>query len=685
MEQTRSCCFCWLATAVWTLAPDDRFCSLCGQRLASVVPRGPVLGTASGTSVLILYMQERKPGELSGCLEFQLGSRAEHLAPTWKPGGEPDSFLDRWERPASDALVLHVKAVSPGPNVCGAIGRAQLEFALSADRFVFEVRLYALGRLSPRAWLSRRDGASEGIHWVLYRDAQNGVLLLRGELGEHIPVQIEHVDCRHEAVTISPPAETAAFVSETVTHWDVSRLRRDVEEDRAPFRVQLKGLPPVEIEPRIFWRLRPADAVPYPASLTVPLLGSAVDQEHPVLLTNVDYLDLHIRAIESSAGWIEPVFRTDRPLFLRAGESTRVTLRLRAGTLDAGGPHVGSVTFHFKNRGKQTYHVRVERVRIPHCLARPLLIDPGPPRIVVAYHDPDSGELTYLPACGTIGLAPAALGLPEGDYLRALYRGERKEALLGALVRAVRTQATDRGSIIAGDIWLVGRPWVPEALALPGVRRIDALNLCRRHLTRENGSPVSQRLQLLEAWAVWSVPPPAPGDVHPFPPQGRGVGSTLGVGVARCLLRQLRQCRGLNRGDEGQLAWIESGAGAVPDSALWLQHACECLLADCAWGPAHAWDALLATLVAHLPSARACNFDRARGIADFYGELNGHLRLLAQATGQRPCALFSPLFSKEVLARTVQSSDIVCNAPFSFHSPTWLEWASQEPSSTVDR
>jgi hypothetical protein len=680
MEQAAPCCFCWLASAAWTLGQDDRFCSLCGQRITTVTPRGPVLRHGPGAPLLAVYLEEDGPGELAGCLEFHLRGRAEQLTPRWRSSGEPASRVSSWERPSPDTLLLQVRT-KPLPAIAnGAIGKASLAIELPADCFVFEVHLYALPEQRPRAWLSRRDGTgSVDAVWVLYRDTHDGVLLVRCDLGG-VPVQIERVDCPHEAVTPRLLTDSASPQSQAVAHWDVSRLRRDVEEDVVPFRVYLRGLPPVALQQRILWRMRQPLSC-YPAALTVPLLTSGANYDYLVQLQNVDSVDLRIVRVESSVPWIEPLLGPAQVLSLRAGESSHLLLRLRAGVIDAGGPHLATVTFHFRGLGKQAYDVRVERVRTPRWLTGPLLVDPGPPRIVIGYPDPDTGELTYLPGAGTIGLSPEALGLPLWDYLGAVYRGRRAEALVGRLVEAARSGAANRGAVIAGEVRLVGRPWVPTTLSLPDVQRIDALELCRRPPHPLSPSPSLGEGEnaavevLLEAWCTWVLPPGAPGQMSSPPRRSQGLTNTLGIRLVHCLLRHLREGARLSQADEAQLGLVERPAPAIPDRALWLQQAGEAFLADHAWGPAHAWDALLAVVAEHLPSARGCSLERTLLIADFQRELNEYLQLLTKAVGQRTCVLVCPLFSEEVIDRIVQSGETPPGSPVAFRAPEWLEWA----------
>jgi hypothetical protein len=679
MDPTASCCYCWLGKAAWPLARDDRFCGLCGQRLASVVPRAPVLWAPSGLPVLIVYLAE-EAGQLAGCLRFQVGGRVGGLTPGWESLGDRRSWVSRWERPASDAVVLHVQAPAPAPGRSGEVGRARVALRLPADRFDFEVRLYALGALRPHAWLSRPDGNGAGrvaTDWVLYRDAPDCVLSLRCELGEGIPVQLESVDCRHEAVTLRGGGEPAGPVSQTEVHCDVSRLRRDATHDEVPFRLHLRGLGPVEIEPRILWRQRQPLRCS-PVALTVPALTAGLEMNHAVQLTNADSLDLLVERVEASAPWLEPLPGDGRPFLLRPGESRQLLLRLRAAAGHAPGPCRGALTFHFKGLGQQAYDVCVERVQVPRRLAGALLVDPGPPRVVIAYPDPDGGELTYLPGVGTIGLAPEALGLKPDDYARAVYRPGDTGRLVARLVQAACAQALTRGPVSAGEVRLLGRAWLPERLDVPGVRRVDPLALCRRVVT-EQGRPADTLVLLLEAWCVWSLPPPTPD--RPSPPvRSRGLAQTLGAGVVRCLLRQLRrpgQPKALALAHEAHFAWAEAAVQEVPPHALWLQGACETLLADYAWGPDHAWDALFAAVQKRLPSARRCAFDRATAGADFNRELDRHLQLLARTVGRRPGVFLCPLFAQPELAQRFQSGGPLRGLPIALQPPRWLEWAAQ--------
>jgi hypothetical protein len=693
MDPTTSCCFCWLGAAAWPLAGDDRFCSLCGQRLASVEPCAPVLATPSGVPAVIAYLEEEDAGELAGCLEFRLGGRVEYLTPVWEPEASSASSVSHWERPSHDALVLRVRAPAPASRASGELGRARLELRLPADRFTFEVRLYALGALRPHAWLSRADANGHGngngtaeTNWVLFRDAADCVLSLRCELGEGIPVQLERVDCRHQAVTLRPTPEPASLVSQTEVHWDVSRLRRDAAHDQVPFRLHLRGLGPVEIEPRILWRQRKPLRC-NPAALTVPVLTAGQDQEHLVQVTNADFPDLLIERVESSAPWVEAAPGEHPSFLLRPGESRNLVLRLRGGEAGGPPPYRAAVTFHFRGLGKQTYDVCAERVRIPRRLAGPLLIDPGPPRVVVAYHDPDSGELTYLPGAGTIGLAPEALGLTAEEYGRAVHRPGQAGPVLARLVRAAYAQALSRGPVSAGEVRLVGRPWGGAAADLPGVRRVDGLALCRRVVT-DLGRPADTRVLLLEAWGVWFVPPPPPGEWRPQVQRSRGVTQTLGAGVVRCLLRQLRRHRPHRERpwpDEAQFAWAETSALEVPAEALWLQSACETLLADYAWGADHAWDALLGAVQERLTAARRCPLDRATAVADFDRELDRHLQLLGRTVGERPRVFLSPLFAQAEVAQRLQAGEALRGLPVALQPPRWLEWAASRPGDKVTR
>src|SRR5262249_38606722 len=106
--------------------------------------------------------------------------------------------------------------------------------------------------------------------------------------------------------------------------------------------------------------------------------------------------------------------------------------------------------------------VRVETVQRARQLPGPLLLDPGPPRVIAAYHDAD-GQLVYARATGDGGVDPVELGLDAEEYARVVY-GDGNETLLLRLLRVaaarvrrwVRVRA--RRMLVCGHLWMARVP-----------------------------------------------------------------------------------------------------------------------------------------------------------------------------------------------------------------------------------
>src|SRR5205814_10709548 len=106
-------------------------------------------------------------------------------------------------------------------------------------------------------------------------------------------------------------------------------------------------------------------------------------------------------------------------------------------------------------------------------LTGPLLIDPGPPRIILAYWDRTRRALVYPDRGGDGGLEPEALGLTVDEYAAAAYGDQPALPLVRQLVTAALAYARHHLDLDAASVCLCGHPWIPPDLDLPQVQVHD--------------------------------------------------------------------------------------------------------------------------------------------------------------------------------------------------------------------
>ena len=325
----------------------------------------------------------------------------------------------------------------------------------------------------------------------------------------------------------------------------------------------------------------------------------------------------------------------------------------------------------------------VQKVRSLRAPAGPLLIDPGPPRVVLAFVDPNDDHLLYLPGSGSIGLEPEQLALSVPGYLQAVYGDPAAQPVLERLTALARACAR-RAGLDVGRVVLCRQPWLPAALTMPDGELIDWTVLCRQGDLRRTGLPATATCVRLDAWAGYLVAAPSSANALPGVHRVDARGKMLGDGIVRCLLQQLAP---LSPEDGGQLQGRGSQAHAVPRWLLW---ACESLLGDYRWGPDYAWRKLLGTIWRCLPSTRSRVFDATLADHAFRKEMRAHIGLIVQTVRRQPsagqvvrsCALVSALFARDDVAEEIQSLSID-DVKLTVVPSGWLKWLgwSQRESS----
>jgi hypothetical protein len=671
-------CLCWSGQGRWPVRRDDRFCSLCGERCASVLPRGPVVEPGP-PATLAAYLRAEPGGGLAGSLAFSLGGLyADEPRVRWHTQ-EGGGWLVAQKVPAADSLLLRLQARGDLSTPTGPLGRAHLEIELCADVFVFDVQLFALGA-EPTAWMRVRDDQLDGYDLVVYRETDRGYTTLYAELSG-VPVQWEHVRCDHPAASVVLlDADRAVPVARARIFWEPSLLSRDVPGEVVPFHVKLRDLDEFRHDQQLWWRRRrPLHC--QPVALTVPLLTRGQNETWLVRFTNTDLEPLRLQTLSASVPWVAPAACAGVPVVLQPGQAETVLLRLVPEQINGvEGPHTGQVTFGLGDRGQQVFEVCVETVRSPRVLSGPLLVDPGPPRVVVAYPDPDGAGLVYLRG-GSAGLEPGQLGADEAEYLAAVYDGQPTEHVLARLTAGALEHARRWGPLHACRVRLCRQPWLARQPDLPDVELTDWAALCLAGADLPEDVPLIR----IDAWAAYFVAPSAGGPPHVRRTSDRT--SAIGAAILDCLLHQWQRLAGqrLSRADADHLCWAHTDWAQPPEP--WVLAACEALLGDYAWGPDYAWRRLLETVRDRLPSARRLPFDVAGADRDFTQAVRDYTRRVCRTLGQvlpappRACALVSALFARAELVAAVEAKELAVDTEVLAVPARWLSWLDREVAS----
>jgi hypothetical protein len=527
------------------------------------------------------------------------------------------------------------------------------------ERFEFLIHAFVIDELQGKVWVGSQPGERHpGRDLVIYRGAEPGATFLEFELGSGIPVQWESLTCHHPAVTLQPlQADRASPVARARVRWHPNRLASDGQTEDLRFRLRLRGLPVHNFHQRVSWRRR-QPLLCEPAGLVVPVLSGERPAVHEVHVTNSDPQPLVLQRIESSVAWVTEAAPSE-PLPLDPGQNARIRLEVHPAALNgASAPHLGQVAFVFAGRGRQPFSVRVDAVRRVQPLPGPLLIDPGPPRIVLGRWDSATREVVYLPCSGDGGLEPAKLGLAPQEYAGAVHEQRGSRALCRELIARALHAVREREQREVREVLVCSRPWLANVLPAENRFARDWRSLCLKWAASGGQSPAC--LIRLDAWEASVLV----CDQEPRTEKHDG-GPSLGSAVEDWLRKQHRPI-------------------ALPASTPgWLRLACDEFLCDYRWGAAHAWRRLLAAWREHLADRRRPEFhlheaDRwlRRCLEDQARRLAELAREMIAGAGVR--LWVSPLFGSRSWAELVISStrsfgdEAVCLAP------AWVEWLGRE-------
>jgi hypothetical protein len=520
---------------------------------------------------------------------------------------------------------------------------------------------------------------------VLPREARAVRTFLHLEAGAGIPVQFDAVRCDHPAVTVRllhPGRARAPAVAEVL--WDPARLAADAEE--VLFRLSACGLPDATLRQRVRRELsRPVRF--QPGTLVVDCLAEDGPQARLVRLTNEDARPVVIRGVEPGPPWVAgAALPGTLPLRLAPGASTSLRVDLHLQEVNgAPPPYHGQIALDLADRGRQCYPVRVEAVRTPRRLAEPLLIDPGPPRVVLARWDPERRRLAYLPCSGDGGIEPEELGLHRHDYAAAVYRLGPAQELLGYLVAAARARCRMRDLLDFGSVRLCRHAWVPVNFAAPGVEVCDWDALAFDRLGRHGPAPTLLRVGL---WDACLVHGPGQEPVPLLRPEEPA--QSMGTALIRWLAEHwlARRAGGVSPLIKGN----HQGANAPrsPAGSVWLPLACEAVVPDCRWGPAYAWRRLRRAAWRAVPELGRVPLDLpaahrllVRALADYAQQVCLNLVRLGVGEGPGGLAIVGPLSGSPLLRGVLRS--ILASAGFAaeFAADPWVAWLA--PAEAADR
>jgi hypothetical protein len=545
--------------------------------------------------------------------------------------------------------------VPPGP-----FGRAQLRVKVQGHAFDFTVAAFGTTGLTPRIRPSVQPGppfAQRDL--VVYRGPDSAKSFLEMDLGGAVPVQWEALSCDHPAATVLPlHPEKCVPVVQAVVRWDLTRFRTDSDGEEVGFRLKLRDLPEVDFRQRLWWRLR-HPLVCQPTGLMLPALVEEQTETHVVRLANADRQPLVLERLHSDDTWLAgQLLQGNGSVRIEPGASADVQVELKPQELNgATGPFLGRVAFCFQGRGRQLYPVRVEKVQRARQLRGPLLVDPGPPRVIAGYHDAD-GQLIYSRATGDGGVDPAELGLDAEEYARIVY-GDGNETLLLRLLRVAAARVRTWDQVRARQM-LVCRP-----LGMAHVPPVNAVAFCdTSDLLPQR--PDAEGTVRLDAWETFFHETDEAG--RRWPPVRVGELQPLSNVVLACLPER---------------SWLNAGAPVPP----WQRLAVEALLADHRWGPDFAWRRLQRTWNEHTPRAQRLQLDPGEADEQFRRRLTvfAH-RLLAWLAARSRKATATPAYSlvgcvlgSRPLADLIRSTAAGLGVAVECADARWLEWLPVRP------
>jgi hypothetical protein len=552
--------------------------------LLAVVPQAPLLAAGPPAGVVVyLRPDPATQGRCSGSLTLRLiGTGSDTPTVCWHPRTEPPLRLHRLARPAADLLAVSLQTETDPATFAGALGQGKLTVECHGEVFDFQVHAFGVDEAGGRVWLSRRAELRPAGKRVVvfYRGAEGrGLTFLAFDLPGAVPVQWEALECAHPAVTVELlHAGLARPVARARLWWDPRWLGQDEGTEDVVFRLRPCGLAAVQFRQRVLWRLRHPLRC-RPPMLAVPCLDSDRPAVHWVRVTNEDRQSITVQDLAADVPWVTGMLPGGQPLSLDPGAEATLRLEFHPQALNgAAPPHLGVVTAVLRNRGHQSYPVRIETVQGPRALEAPLFVDPGPPRIVLARWDSVKRRMAYITGDG--GLEPEELGLSREEYARATLGEGSAESVLRSLVAAVRTHCQLRERLAVSRVRVWRRPWVPALGDLADVELQDWAAAWRSH-----GESPEYPVIWVEPSGVHRL---AETDLTAVPlPELTRPETTLGGCLALRLAAHLspapktgwwatllRQPRARSRGRR-------------PDA--WVRLASDRLLADHHWGPEYAW------------------------------------------------------------------------------------------------
>lgn len=666
-------CHCSAGQPPWPVRPADRYCGLCGRELLALLPRAPVLVT--GEPVVAAYL--RPYGTLwAGRLRLEFaGLPPQRPEVRWVAlSAPPLHLIGRALSPT--ALELSLRAPLAGPPAAGPLGQVGVTVTLNGRPLPLLIKAFGVpGR--PRVRLTLRPGTRPtGRVLLVERAARRARTFLELGAGRGVPVQLEAVICTHRAVTVRllhPGRARSPAVAEVL--WDAALLG---EEQQVAFRLRACGLPEVVHRQRV--RRESGRPVRFrPGALVVDCLAEDGPQTRLVRLTNADARPVVIRAVEAEARWVAAAaLPYGPPLRLDPGAGTTLRLDLHLPEVNgAPPPYQGEVALVLEGRARQTYPVRVEAVRSPRRPAEPLLLDPGPPRVVLARWDEARRRLIYLRCSGDGGIAPEALGLDRREYAAGVYGSRPAHGLLNYLLPAALARCRLRDLLDFASVRLCGHPWVPGDFEAPDVAVCDWAGLALAR--RRDAARAVLRLDLWDAYLCDG------GRPHPLL-EAAEHGEALGAVLVRWLAREFTRTLRDRRARVPPALEVAAETGLAPEAG-WLRLACEALVLDCTWGPAYAWRRLLRACRAALPGfgALALNLPAAhrqlvRAVADYAQQVC--VALVRRGAGEGPggLALLGPLSRGPLFGGVLRS--IFASAGFAaeLHPEPWVAWLAPAPA-----
>jgi hypothetical protein len=579
-------------------------------------------------------------------------------------------------------LELSFRAPLAGEPVAGPLGQVGVTVSLNGRPFPLLVKAYGIpGR--PRARFTLRPGPRRaGGLLLVERGARRARTFLELGAGRGVPVQLDAVICTHPAVIVRllhPGRARSPAIAEVL--WDAAFLRE--AEEQVVFRLQACGLSEVVLRQRV----RRASGRPVrfqPGALLVDCLAEDGPQTRLVRLTNEDARPVVIQSVEAGANWMAAAsLPSGPPLQLAPGASTMLRLDLHLSeTNGVPFPYQAEVGLVLEGRARQTYPVRVEAVHSPRWLAGPLLLDPGPPRIVLARWDAARRCLVYLRCSGDGGVTPEGLGLDRREYAAGVYGSRPAQGILDFLLPAALGRCRLRDLLDFASVRLCRHPWVPADFEAPAVEVRDWAGLVRTRLGAGGPAPAVLRLDLWDAYLCEGV------TWHSLLEPAEHAES-LGAVLVRWLARQFaEELKG--RGARIPRA-LEAAAGhGLGPETVWLRLACEALVLDCSWGPVFAWRRLLRACRAALPGSAPLNLDLpaahrqlVRAVADYAQQVCLALVRLGAGEGPGGLALLGPLCHGPLFRGVLRSIFTSAGFATEVHTDPWVAWLAPVQAAAV--